>query len=160
MTAMKAFLYQTALAVVTSAILLSTPESFDLSVSTASLVNLTVSDLWNLYVGPVQTTNITTVVAPTPVPSSELIPPPFIRPPPGLQQQFSTAKTNESWQFPKGFWWGVAGAAYQTEGAVRDEGRGPSIWDVMSHRAPNYIKTNETGDVADNHYYLYKQGLF
>jgi beta-glucosidase/6-phospho-beta-glucosidase/beta-galactosidase len=67
---------------------------------------------------------------------------------------------NESWKFPKDFWYGVAGAAYQIEGAVKAEGRGPSIWDVLTHRVPNYVVTNDTGDVADNNYYYYKQGKY
>lgn len=66
---------------------------------------------------------------------------------------------NASWSFPKGFWWGVASAAYQAEGAVKAEGRGPSIWDAALHRIPYpYSVANQTGDIADNHYYLYKQG--
>ena len=67
---------------------------------------------------------------------------------------------NESWAFPKGFWLGVAGAAFQLEGAARAEGKGPSIWDFGPHRIPNAIVDNSTGDVADNHYYLYKQGRY
>lgn len=35
---------------------------------------------------------------------------------------------NESWKFPSGFFWGVASAAYQIEGAAQAEGRGPSVW--------------------------------
>jgi beta-glucosidase/6-phospho-beta-glucosidase/beta-galactosidase len=42
---------------------------------------------------------------------------------------------------------------------VKAEGRGPSIWDVLSHRVPNYVVTNETGDIADNNYYQYKQDI-
>ena len=48
---------------------------------------------------------------------------------------------NESWSFPKDFWWGVASAAYQVEGAVKDEGRGPSIWDVLTHRSEVFKDT-------------------
>ena len=36
-------------------------------------------------------------------------------------------------QFPDGFLWGASTAAYQIEGAVREDGRGPSIWDTFCH---------------------------
>ena len=35
--------------------------------------------------------------------------------------------------FPSGFIWGTATASYQVEGAAREDGRGPSIWDTFSH---------------------------
>ncbi|HEY6374745.1 MAG TPA: family 1 glycosylhydrolase, partial [Edaphobacter sp.] len=35
-------------------------------------------------------------------------------------------------RFPQGFLWGSATASYQVEGAVNEEGRGPSIWDTFS----------------------------
>lgn len=34
-------------------------------------------------------------------------------------------------QFPQGFRWGVASAAYQTEGSRAADGRGASVWDVF-----------------------------
>lgn len=77
--------------------------------------------------------------------------------PPG--REVANAPKNQSWSFPKGFWWGVASAAYQVEGAVKDEGRGPCIWDVLSHRVTGLVKNGDTGDVANNEYYLYKQGM-
>ena len=98
---------------------------------------------------------------PTPVPSSELVPPPplyYPAFPTGAQVPMMTK--NSSWSFPKDFWWGVASAAYQSEGAVKDEGRGPSIWDVLLHRVVGYSSANQTGDIADNHYWMYKQGRF
>lgn len=60
--------------------------------------------------------------------------------------------------FPKGFLWGSATAAYQVEGAAKEDGRGPSIWDTFSH-IPGKIHNNETGDVADNAYHLYKEDI-
>ena len=41
-------------------------------------------------------------------------------------------------RFPQGFVWGAATAAYQIEGAARDDGRGPSIWDTFS-RTPGKV---------------------
>jgi beta-glucosidase len=57
-------------------------------------------------------------------------------------------------QFPEGFVWGAATAAYQIEGAARDDGRGPSIWDTFS-RTPGRVFSGHTGDVACDHYHRY-----
>lgn len=65
---------------------------------------------------------------------------------------------NESWKFPSGFFWGVSSAAYQIEGAMQAEGRGPSVWDIFTHRSTEITVSNDTGDVGCNEYYLYKQG--
>lgn len=118
-----------------------------------------IPEYWDLFVGPVQTATINTTVEPTPIPTSELIPPPslYYAPFPTGHQSPMTVK-NESWKFPSGFFFGVASAAYQIEGAVQAEGRGPSIWDVITHRATYLTTANDTGDVGDNQYYLYKQG--
>jgi beta-glucosidase len=56
--------------------------------------------------------------------------------------------------FPSGFVWGAATAAYQIEGAARDDGRGPSIWDTFAH-TPGKIRAGHTGDVACDHYHRY-----
>ena len=58
-------------------------------------------------------------------------------------------------KFPDGFLWGTATAAYQTEGAVKVDGRGELIWDTFSH-IPGKVRDNANGDVADDHYHLYK----
>ncbi|MFC0528315.1 GH1 family beta-glucosidase [Phytohabitans kaempferiae] len=57
-------------------------------------------------------------------------------------------------RFPDGFVWGAATAAYQIEGAARDDGRGPSIWDTFS-RTPGKVYAGHTGDVACDHYHRY-----
>ncbi len=54
--------------------------------------------------------------------------------------------------FPGDFAWGVATSAYQIEGAVTEDGRGESIWDVFC-RKPGAIRDGETGDVAADHYH-------
>src|SRR5437763_14884023 len=54
--------------------------------------------------------------------------------------------------FPHDFTWGVATASYQIEGAVREDGRGPSICDTFSH-TPGKIQDGSTGDIACDHYH-------
>lgn len=56
--------------------------------------------------------------------------------------------------FPEGFVWGAATAAYQIEGAARDDGRAPSIWDTFA-RTPGKVYNGHTGDVACDHYFRY-----
>jgi len=60
--------------------------------------------------------------------------------------------------FPKGFLWGCATSAYQIEGGAKDDGRGPSNWDVFSH-IPGKTFNGETGDVADDSYHRYKEDI-
>jgi beta-glucosidase len=60
--------------------------------------------------------------------------------------------------FPQGFLWGTATAAYQVEGAVNADGRGPSVWDTFSH-TPGKIWHDETADVADDFFDRYKQDV-
>ncbi|RIQ37810.1 GH1 family beta-glucosidase [Jiangella rhizosphaerae] len=60
--------------------------------------------------------------------------------------------------FPADFVFGSATAAYQIEGAVREDGRGPSIWDTFSH-TPGAVVNGDTGDVAADHYHRVEQDL-
>ena len=60
--------------------------------------------------------------------------------------------------FPPGFAWGVATAAYQIEGAVAEDGRGDSVWDVFC-RKPGAIRNGDTGDVADDHYHRWPEDV-
>ena len=60
--------------------------------------------------------------------------------------------------FPEGFLWGAATAAYQVEGAIAEGGRGPSIWDTFSH-TPGRTLNGDNGDVACQHYKFMEDDL-
>ncbi|MFI7541336.1 GH1 family beta-glucosidase [Actinoplanes sp. NPDC049599] len=61
-------------------------------------------------------------------------------------------------RFPDGFVWGAATASYQIEGAVNEDGRGPSIWDTFS-RERGRVHAGHTGDVACDHYHRYVEDV-
>ena len=61
-------------------------------------------------------------------------------------------------RFPANFLWGCATASYQVEGAVKEDGRGQTNWDVFSH-TPGKTFHGETGDVADDSYHRYKEDI-
>jgi beta-glucosidase len=60
--------------------------------------------------------------------------------------------------FPKEFLWGAATASYQIEGAWKKHGKGESTWDRFAH-TPGKIRNGDTGDVADDHYRLWKRDI-
>ena len=60
--------------------------------------------------------------------------------------------------FSKDFIWGAAAAAYQLEGAYKEDGKGLNIWDVYS-REGNHVVYHETGDVACDHYHRMKEDV-
>jgi beta-glucosidase len=61
-------------------------------------------------------------------------------------------------EFPAGFLWGAATAAYQVEGATTEDGRTPSIWDTFA-ATPGKVAGGDTGDVATDHYHRYGEDI-
>jgi beta-glucosidase len=61
-------------------------------------------------------------------------------------------------RFPAGFTWGVSTSAFQIEGAVGEDGRGESIWDVFC-RKPGAIRDGQNADVADDHYHRWPEDV-
>lgn len=59
---------------------------------------------------------------------------------------------------PAGFRWGASTAAYQIEGAVDEDGRGPSVWDVFAAR-PGAVRDGATGRVACDHYHRWPEDV-
>lgn len=53
--------------------------------------------------------------------------------------------------FRKEFVWGAATSAYQIEGAAFEDGKGASIWDVLSHQ-PGKVIDGGTGDIMCDRY--------
>src|SRR5512142_1118321 len=60
--------------------------------------------------------------------------------------------------FPNNFVWGAATASYQIEGAWDEDGKGPSVWDVFSHRKGKVFE-GHNGDTACDHYHRYPEDV-
>ncbi len=59
---------------------------------------------------------------------------------------------------PEGFTMGVATAAFQIEGAVREDGRGASTWDTFMAQ-PGRILDGSDASVATDHYHRYREDV-
>ena len=66
------------------------------------------------------------------------------------------SRRGDKMEFPKDFLWGAASAAAQVEGAWNEDGRGPSIWDVLY---PGHTKYNEGPLQACDHYHRYREDV-
>ncbi|OMO71964.1 Glycoside hydrolase, family 1 [Corchorus olitorius] len=59
--------------------------------------------------------------------------------------------------FPQGFVFGTASSAYQYEGAVKEGGRGLTIWDTFANSGK--IDDGSNADVAVDHYHRYVEDI-
>lgn len=59
-------------------------------------------------------------------------------------------------RLPRGFFWGVGTSAYQVEGAIDVDGKGPSIWDTFAAQ-PGRVAAGDTGEIACDHYHRYAE---
>lgn len=61
-------------------------------------------------------------------------------------------------RIPAGFTLGVATAAFQIEGAVREDGRGPSTWDDFMAQ-PGRIADGSDASIAADHYHRFREDV-
>jgi beta-glucosidase len=61
-------------------------------------------------------------------------------------------------QFPADFLWGMATAAFQVEGAWKEDGKGESIWDRFTHTVGK-VRGGATADVACDEYHRYREDI-
>ncbi|KAH8888120.1 glycoside hydrolase [Thozetella sp. PMI_491] len=118
--------------------------------STAPYGNIAWTAQWGLF-DNISAPPFTTTVSPTQIASSELIKPtplPFL-------EDYET----RGLKFPEGFLYGFAGAALQVEGAVKNEGRGPSLTERLLQPRYGEIPGGGPPDVTNLNYYLYKQDI-
>lgn len=101
-----------------------------------------------------RTVPFTTTVSPTPIASRELVFPPAL---------YSACSDSDAcldcYKFDKDFVWGVAGSAWQIEGALQQEGRGPSVLDSLGNQLSSKSPSSNDSVEADMNYYLYKQDI-
>ncbi len=60
--------------------------------------------------------------------------------------------------FPEKFVWGASTASYQIEGAASEDGKGLSVWDMMT-RWEGKIFEGNTGAVSCDHYHRYEEDV-
>ncbi len=59
---------------------------------------------------------------------------------------------------PEDFIWGVAASAFQIEGAVKEDGRGLSIWDTFCN-TPGKVQAGDRADITCDHYHRYREDI-
>lgn len=89
----------------------------------------------------------TTTMSPTPVASWELVSPPPL--------PVQPLEDDPSLAFPPEFVWGLGTSAWQMEGGLQVEGRGPSVLDIFGAVGSPMAGTD--ANTATMHYFMYKQ---
>lgn len=96
----------------------------------------------------------TTTVSPTPVPTQSLFfPPAQYEPCPG------SSACVDAYRLSEDFIWGLASSAWQFEGGLMSDGRGPSVLDRIGALPQPAQNPQQDAVVADMHYWLYKQDI-
>lgn len=113
--------------------------------------NVAWTSLWTSF-STITPPPFTTTVSPTEIPRSNLVKPTPLPFP-------STYPETNGYSFPEDFVFGFTGAALQVEGAVKNEGRGPSISELELLSYEEIAKGGGSPDISDLNYYLYKQDI-
>ncbi|MBY6265008.1 beta-glucosidase [Azospirillum sp. 412522] len=74
-----------------------------------------------------------------------------------FSQPVSLADDAKPLSFPPDFRWGASTAAYQIEGALDADGRGPCVWDTFT--AQGRIMDGSSAAVACDHYHRYAEDI-
>ncbi|KAK8962643.1 Beta-glucosidase 6 [Platanthera guangdongensis] len=76
----------------------------------------------------------------------------------GIQKCFSESGGLSRASFPNGFVFGTASSAYQYEGAVHEDGRGPTVWDKFAHSFGKVLDFSNA-DVAVDQYHRFEEDV-